>query len=219
MSVVQQTTVPSSTSNFISVFETSVDEYKRKTNKDLGIHPFTEILVSCTSSDAVLALFRMQAQVIDEIREGDDRLVERLGPIVNILFSFSSMLVEGLKLPFSPANIIFAGISMLFVGNDFAVSYNALVDLFERLGNSLRPLEIYIGIPPTAEVTGPLGGIMGQVLSILALWTRIRMSSGKDPLEHAFQKLDRLIREDMNKAVARDWKSLEKSMQRQVDRR
>jgi hypothetical protein len=64
-------------------------------------------------------------------------------------------------------------------GNDFVASYNALVDLFERLGNSLRPLEIYIGIPLTDEVTGPLGGIMGQVLSILALWTRIRMSSGK----------------------------------------
>jgi hypothetical protein len=98
MSVVQQTTVPSSTSNFISLFETSVEEYKRKTNRDLGTHPFTAILDSCTSSDAVLALFRMQAQVIDELREGDERLMERLGPIVNILFSFSSMLVEGIKL-------------------------------------------------------------------------------------------------------------------------
>jgi hypothetical protein len=45
-------------------------------------------------------------------------------------------------------------------GNDFVASYNALVDLFERLGNSLRPLEIYIGIPLTDEVTGPLGGLM-----------------------------------------------------------
>ncbi|KAI0277588.1 ankyrin repeat-containing domain protein [Russula brevipes] len=138
---------------------------------DLGTHPFTAILRQ-------LHVLRCRPSLISDASADHRRTTEgdenygTAWSIVNILFSFSSMLVEESSWswssnvycyfqPFSPANVIFAVSGMLFVGNDFAVSYNALVDLFERLGNSLRPLEIYIGIPRHRRSDGATRGHNG----------------------------------------------------------
>ena len=48
-------------------------------------------------------------------------------------------------------------------------SYDALLDLFERLGNFLKRLEIYTTIPLTPIITDIVVKIMVELFSVLAL--------------------------------------------------
>ena len=51
-------------------------------------------------------------------------------------------------------------------------SYDALLELFECLGNFLKRLEIYTTIPPTPIMTDIIVKIMVELLSVLALATK-----------------------------------------------
>jgi hypothetical protein len=97
MSTSDQTADPS-TSNFTAIFDAASQEYKTLTEQDLGTHPFAAALDSCDSPDAIVAVFRKQAQTFDRFRKGDDKLMAWLTPIVNILFTFSATLGEGIGL-------------------------------------------------------------------------------------------------------------------------
>ena len=48
-------------------------------------------------------------------------------------------------------------------------SYDALLKLFERLGDFFQRLEIYISVQPTTKMTNIIVRIIIQVLSVLAL--------------------------------------------------
>jgi hypothetical protein len=51
-------------------------------------------------------------------------------------------------------------------------SFNALLKLFERLGDFFQRLEIYISVQPTTKMTNIIVRIIIQVLSVLALATK-----------------------------------------------
>ena len=51
-------------------------------------------------------------------------------------------------------------------------SYDALLELFECLGNFLKRLEIYTNIPPTPIMTDIVVKILLELLSVLALATK-----------------------------------------------
>jgi hypothetical protein len=110
----------------------------------------------------------------------------------------------------------------------WASSYNDLIELFERLGNYLKRLEIYTTIPPSSLMTELIVKIMVELLSVLALatkkykegriskcaviihrrWTQrstekfIKKFSEERDMEDALQRLDRLTQEDVRTAVA-----------------
>jgi hypothetical protein len=52
------------------------------------------------------------------------------------------------------------------------VSYDALLDLFESIGNFVRRLDIYTKIPPTAVMTEIVVKILVELLSTFALATK-----------------------------------------------
>jgi len=131
MSTRNQTThLSASTSNFTSIFDSAVDEYKRLTKKDLHTHPFAAVFDACKSPNTILDVFRKQAQDFDRFRKGNEKLMKWLNPTVHILFTLSATLGEGIGLvsqpfilfnnasayvsqPFSPAKTIFTGTSVL----------------------------------------------------------------------------------------------------------
>ena len=51
-------------------------------------------------------------------------------------------------------------------------SYDALLNLFECLGNFLKRLEVYTRIPPTPMMTDLIVKIIVELLSVLALATK-----------------------------------------------
>jgi uncharacterized membrane protein len=55
---------------------------------------------------------------------------------------------------------------------DVNASYDALLNLFESIGNFVQRLEIYTKIPPTTVVTKMVVKIIVELLSTLALATK-----------------------------------------------
>jgi hypothetical protein len=84
-------TTDSSVSNFTAIFEAASINYNTLTGQDLRTHPLaTELESNNNSPDSILGVFRKQAQALDKFRNGDDKLMKSLTPIVNILFTFST---------------------------------------------------------------------------------------------------------------------------------
>jgi hypothetical protein len=107
-------------------------------------------------------------------------------------------------------------------------SYDALLDLFECLGNFLKRLEIYTTIPPTLVMTDIIVKIMVELLSVLALATKqisqgrfsecavaytlpvahyatekfAKKFLGESEIEIVLQRLDRLTQDEARMTVA-----------------
>ena len=121
----------SSSSNFQLIINNALDAYKKRTKKDLLAHPLVTELQSCNSSGAILAVLQQQVQGLDQSRRSHDRWTRWLDPTVNVLFTFSATLGEGVGLVCvrtrdclrsaltsiwqvsSPAKVIFAGVGVL----------------------------------------------------------------------------------------------------------
>jgi hypothetical protein len=87
-----------SQSNFVSIFNASLESYKCKTKKDLASHPLLPSLQSCESPEGVLTVLRDQVPEFNQSRNGDDRLTKWVTPTVNVLFSFSETIGQGVGL-------------------------------------------------------------------------------------------------------------------------
>ena len=98
MSTSNQAAADPLTSNFVPIFNAALDEYKRLTGQDLHTHPFSAAFDTCNSPDTVLVVFQKQAQAFDRFRKGDDKLMKWLTPTVNVLFTLSGTLGEGIGL-------------------------------------------------------------------------------------------------------------------------
>ncbi len=97
MSASNQTARPS-TDNFTAIFNAAEAEYQRVTRKRLDTHTFAVQLDTCDNPEAIMNIFRTQAQEFNKFRKGDDKLMTWLNPIVHILFIFSGTIGEGIGL-------------------------------------------------------------------------------------------------------------------------
>jgi hypothetical protein len=88
----------SSSSNFQSIFNASLRAYDDKTKNKLLDHPLAARLQSCDSPNAILSVLQDLVQQFDQRRTSDERLKNWLNPTVNVLFTFSATLGEGVGL-------------------------------------------------------------------------------------------------------------------------
>ena len=102
------------------------------------------------------------------------------------------VIVTSRKVPFPPAKAFFVGIDVLLsvrlfntllshlpcdisvfqAASGVTSSYDALLALFESLGNFLKRLAVYTTIPPTPMMMDLVTKIMVELLSVLALATK-----------------------------------------------
>jgi fungal STAND N-terminal Goodbye domain len=129
MHTVNQSTKPL-VSNYASVLEAALKEYKKLTKQDLHTHPFAVQLGNCKSADDVLDIFQKQAEVFDEFCKGDARLMKWLGPIVHLLFVFSGTLAEGVSLVGVKRTILSISLTHLFVSLFRPQKHYSLVSVF-----------------------------------------------------------------------------------------
>ena len=85
-------------SNFQLILINALDAYKKRTKKDLLAHPLFTELQSCNSTSAILAVLQQQLQGQDQSRRSDERWARWLDPTVNVLFTFSGIVEEGVGL-------------------------------------------------------------------------------------------------------------------------
>jgi hypothetical protein len=146
-------TLPSTStshSNFVLIFNTALEYYKCKTKKDLASHPLLSSLESCDSPEAVLTVLRDQIPAFDQSQNRDDRFTKWVIPTVNVLYTFSATVGQGVGLvnikifcrmsalicfffqAFPPANAIFAGIGVLLSVGVMHLSFVRLLDTAPR---------------------------------------------------------------------------------------
>ena len=87
-----------SSSNFQSIFHASLQAYDNKTKNKLLDHPLATQLQSCNSPNAILSVLQDLVQKFDQRRTSDERLKNWLNPTVNVLYTFSATLGEGVGL-------------------------------------------------------------------------------------------------------------------------
>jgi hypothetical protein len=85
-------------SKFLPIFNAAFESYKRKTKKDLASHPLLSSLQSCDSPEAVLAVLRDQIPALNQSENQDDGLTKWVIPTVNVLYTFSGPIGQGVGL-------------------------------------------------------------------------------------------------------------------------
>ncbi|KAN0133567.1 hypothetical protein V8E53_008735, partial [Lactarius tabidus] len=202
-----------SSSNFIVIFQKALNVYKAKTKQDLITHPLATQLRACNSPAAILTVLQDQVHQFEKSRSADERLRQWLNPTINVLYAFSEVLCQGVSLVFPPAQAIFAGAGVLLLAaKDVEASQNILIDIFERIENFFRRLEIYTDVPPTPAMTDMMVKIMVEVLDILATATKeikqsrfkkfLKRVAGSTKLDDGLQKLDKMTNEEARMANA-----------------
>ena len=95
--------IPSTTtsSSFETIFKEALEEYEKKTKKDIASHPLAAQLKSCDSPSAILAILRAQIQESDKSQGADERLTKWLDPTVNVLYAFSAILGDAVGMVIS----------------------------------------------------------------------------------------------------------------------
>jgi hypothetical protein len=80
-----------------SILDEAVAQYKELTGRDLARDPLAAKFDNWDSVDAVLELFQQQARKFNEVRKGNEKLMEWLRPTVEILASVSASLGNALS--------------------------------------------------------------------------------------------------------------------------
>ncbi|KAH9177922.1 hypothetical protein EDB89DRAFT_2239672, partial [Lactarius sanguifluus] len=195
-------------SDFKSILDAALSEYKKKTGKELLDHPLATEVQRCDSVDAIKAIFQGQAKAFQQFRDDDQRLIKWISPVVDILYTFSGTLGGVAGMAFPPAGVIFTGIGILLAAaKDVKSSHDALVELFERIENFFERLGVYTQISLTAEMAEVFVKIVAEILSILSIATKevkrkrakiyFRKLLGRTDIEDALRKLDSLIQEEV----------------------
>ncbi|KAH8985186.1 hypothetical protein EDB92DRAFT_1950202 [Lactarius akahatsu] len=203
----------SSTSNFQSILDKALIEYKKKTGKDLIVHSLADQIKDCDSPEAILTVLQGKANELKRSQSSDDRLTKWLTPTVNILTAFSSTLGDGVSTVFPPSKIIFSAIGILLVAaKDTAASRDVLIELFDKIENFFVRIQTYTEVPPTAEMINVMGKIMAEVLSILAIMTKemkqgrtktfFKKLAGRTDVEDALRRLDKLEQGELRTVAA-----------------
>ena len=91
---------------YASIFNASLESYKRKTKKDLVSHPLLPSLQSCNSPQAVLTILREQVPTFGESQNSDEGLTKWVTPTVNVLYSFSEAIDSDRRIGLVNTNII-----------------------------------------------------------------------------------------------------------------
>ena len=86
---------PSSIANFQTNFEKALEQYKKKTGKDLTAHPLAAQIKGCHSPETILTVLEGKANELNRSQSSDERLTKWLNPTVNILNALSAILGQG----------------------------------------------------------------------------------------------------------------------------
>jgi soluble cytochrome b562 len=211
-STVQATSTTSSTSNIQLITDALLD-YAKVTGIDLSKNPFAAAIERANSPGAILELLQEREKEFKDYREGNRRLISCLRPAVNTIQAFSGVLGTAVSLvPFPPAKALFVGIDVLLsAASGVTSSYDALLDLFECLGNFLKRLEVYTTIPHTPPMMDLIVKIMVQLLSVLALASKqvkqgrlkkfTKKLLGESEIETILRRLDRLTQDEARMTV------------------
>jgi fungal STAND N-terminal Goodbye domain len=94
--------------NFRSILESTLDGYAKQTGIDLTTHPCARELRNCDTSEDVLRLLQDKETAFEAYRDKNRKLINYLRPIVQVVHAFSGALGEvgGVPWGFAPPHLI-----------------------------------------------------------------------------------------------------------------
>ncbi|KAH9177279.1 hypothetical protein EDB89DRAFT_2240070 [Lactarius sanguifluus] len=204
---------PVSSSQFESIFNAALNEFKEKTGKNLLDDWLAKELQSCNSVDAVMGIIQGQAKAFDKFRNGGSKLMKWISSSVHVLYTISATLGDGVGAVVPSSKAVFTGIGILLAAaKDVRASHDVLVDLFERIQFFLKRLGVHTRISPTKDMVEILVKIMAEVIGILSIATKemqrsktemyLRKLLGRTDIEDALKKLDSLTQEEVRMVIA-----------------
>ncbi|KAH9988622.1 hypothetical protein BJV77DRAFT_964328 [Russula vinacea] len=146
--------------------------FRLRTKKDLASHPLLSSIQSCDSPEAILTVLREQIPAFSQSQNDDNRLTKWVTPTVNVLYSFSAALGQGVGLVNIKNFLCIPTGKLSQTAKDSSFSRDKLVDIFNRIERFFHRLEIYTGIMPTIAMRDIIIKIMVEVLTILGIVTR-----------------------------------------------
>ena len=87
-----------SSSNFQLIINNALDSYKRRTKNDLLSHPLAAQLQFSKSPSEILTILQEQVQSLHQSQRNDEWWTRLLDPTVNVLYTLSATLGEGVGL-------------------------------------------------------------------------------------------------------------------------
>ncbi|KAF8270266.1 hypothetical protein EI94DRAFT_1698933 [Lactarius quietus] len=197
--------------SFQAILDNALVSYRKQIGVELDKHTFADELRGLESPNDILKLLEDKANAFKVYRDGNRKLIKWLRPVVQVIHALSG--VFGQVVPFQPGQAIFNGIDVLITAADgVSSSYDALVDLFECIGNFLNRLRIYTDVPMSSSMTDIIIKIMVELLSVFALATKqikegrfkkfAKKLLGEREIEAVLQRLDRLTQEEGKMTVA-----------------
>jgi hypothetical protein len=88
----------SPSSNFQLIINNALDSYRKRTKNDLLSHPLAAQLQFSKSPSEILAVLQEQVQGLDQSQRSDERWTRWLDPTVNVVYTLSETLGEGVGL-------------------------------------------------------------------------------------------------------------------------
>jgi STAND-like protein len=79
---------------FQSILDATLESYAKQTGIDLTNHPSADKLQDCRSSDDVLRILSERESAFKDYRDKYHNLIDRLGPVVQVVHAFSAVLGE-----------------------------------------------------------------------------------------------------------------------------
>ena len=87
-----------SSPNFQLILNSALKAYEKQTKRDLLAHPLATQLQACQSPSSIIVVLQQQVQQLNQSRATEDRLTKWLDPTVNVLYTFSVILGDGVSL-------------------------------------------------------------------------------------------------------------------------
>ncbi|KAI0291782.1 hypothetical protein B0F90DRAFT_1774448 [Multifurca ochricompacta] len=162
-------------SDIQSLFNSTLDDYEKRTGINLVDHQLTINLNSCGTADSIISAIRNHIQTLNNFRVEDGApVIKWLKRIVRHLSTLSTNGVLGREgtLLFPLENAILAAFGVLLSAIDdtqVSTNYEMLIDLFRSVESFLKRLTTCIKIPPTTAASKVVVKLLLELLSTLAL--------------------------------------------------
>lgn len=99
--------------SFQPILDTALADYSRQVGINLATHPLADGLRSCGSPDDVLKLLENKAKEFKDFRNGNRKLIDWLGPVVQVVHALSAFLGSSTTMMVGCLNILILFISMI----------------------------------------------------------------------------------------------------------
>jgi hypothetical protein len=81
--------------NFKPILDAALIEYKKKTGQELLDQPLATDVQRCDTVDGAIAILQDQAKGFQQLKDGNQKFMERIGSLTQVLFPFSGTLGVG----------------------------------------------------------------------------------------------------------------------------